>query len=359
MQKYGKLIWIVFISVVSICLLCALILAFKNQESELNEVSTPTPSTSPLPSLPLSPTLTRIFFAGDIMLSRHVNTKMVEASNFSLPFENTKDIINGADISFANLESPFSDKETLAHRDLVFKASPDAIQGLLAAGFDILSVANNHALDQGTYGINYTYNWLTEHGILPSGIGPKTVDITDAIIEKNGISYAFLSYSYSAANLGGDSSPLVGNFNNPEQMKQDILEIKGHYADVVIVSMHAGAEYTREPNNKQVEFAHKAIDAGADIVIGHHPHWVQTVEKYNGKWILYSLGNFVFDQMWSRDTREGLTAMATYDGSSLIKLEINPVIIDNYCCPRWATEEEKTAILNKINLTSSILMNNN
>lgn len=309
--------------------------------------------------LPLAEGLTRILFAGDIMLSRDVGAAITRAQDPLLPFNKVSEVIRSADISFANLESPFSDKPTVMEAELVFKASPEYIQGLLSAGFDVLSTANNHAYDQGVYGVTYTYNWLKEHGILPSGSNPEKFDPTEAIIQKNDIRFAFLSYTYSAANRGGDSSPLIGNFNDPEQMQQDIRDIKGRNADVLVVSMHAGQEYERDPGEKQKEFARKAIDAGADLVIGHHPHWAQTVEEYKDKWILYSLGNFVFDQMWSRDTREGLTALATFEKHNLVKLELLPVVIDNYCCPRWANEAEKAAILKKIHLTTPILMNNN
>jgi len=293
------------------------------------------------------------------MLSRQVGNAISRANDPSLPFKNISGVTQSADIAFANLESPFSDKPTIREAELVFKANPEYIQGLLFAGFDVLSTANNHAYDQGLYGVTHTYEWLKENRIVPSGSHPKKYDPTESIIQKNDILFSFLSYTYSAANRGGDSSPLIGNFNDPEQMQQDIQEVKGHYADVVIVSMHAGQEYEREPGEKQKEFARAAIDAGADIVIGHHPHWVQTVEEYKGKWILYSLGNFVFDQMWSRDTREGLTALATFKEQRLVKIELLPVVIDNYCCPRWANEDEKAAILKKIHLTTHVLMNNN
>ena len=137
--------------------------------------------------------------------------------------------------------------------------------------------------------------------------------------------------------------------------------------------MHAGTEYTRHPNQQQIDFAHTAIDAGADVVIGHHPHWIQDIEVYSplelfpplegeGKGgakeprkglIFYSLGNFVFDQMWSQETREGLMVKLEFSGPELKSYELIPIIIDNYCCPRLANEAEKNKILDTLNLTKN------
>ena len=119
--------------------------------------------------------------------------------------------------------------------------------------------------------------------------------------------------------------------------------------------MHAGTEYTRKPNQRQIDFARAAIDAGADIVIGHHPHWIQDIEIYQGKPIFYSLGNFVFDQMWSQETREGLIVKIQISNAKVQKAELMPIIIDNYCCPRLADEEEKVKILKKIGIETDIM----
>lgn len=315
------------------------------------------PKTPPVEEKPL----TTIFFAGDIMLSRNVEDKMAKANDYTLPFKKVAEKIKSADISFANLESPITNKGPyFVPNSLVFNANPLAVAGLLSAGFDVLSTANNHALDQGVAGLNSTWDLLYHQDILPIGTQKTDMDNEGVTITKNNIIYGFLAYSYTAYNDGGQSThPQIANFNDIEGMKQDVLQMKGHFSDVVIVSMHAGTEYTRQPNAEQIAFAHAAIDAGADLVIGHHPHWIQTTEQYKDKWIFYSLGNFVFDQMWSQDTREGLTVFATYDENELKKIELMPVIIDDYCCVRLANEDEKKSILEKIGLTSEVLVNNN
>ncbi|MBX4187028.1 MAG: CapA family protein [Candidatus Doudnabacteria bacterium] len=316
------------------------------------------PAVAPtLPSIKHELPTTTIFFGGDIMLSRNVAAKIYEAQDYSLPFRQIHDDVALADIAFANLESPFNNiGDHSVEGSLVFNADPKNAEGLKYAGFDILSTANNHALDQGQKGLDYTIDLLTANNILSTGTIHSTAQMQSPIIQSKNILYGFLSYSYTAYNDGGQStSPYIRNSNNLTQLKQDILDMRGHTADVVIVNMHAGTEYTRTPTDAQIAFAHAAIDAGADLVIGEHPHWIQTTEQYKGKWIFYSLGNLVFDQMWSQETREGLTLLVTYQEQTIQKIELKPVIIENFCCPRFANQEETKTILKKINLTSPIL----
>ena len=127
-------------------------------------------------------------------------------------------------------------------------------------------------------------------------------------------------------------------------MKEDVTKAKAQ-ADLVIVSMHAGVEYQALPSQSQINCARAAIDAGSSLVIGHHPHVVETLEHYKNGWIIYSLGNFVFDQMWSQETREGLIAKIFLDSQGVTSLEFIPVTIDDYSQPRLAEGIEKDVIL--------------
>jgi poly-gamma-glutamate synthesis protein (capsule biosynthesis protein) len=303
------------------------------------------------------PVKTSVFLAGDVMLSRNVGTKIAQANDPALPFKGVSDVIKSADISFANLESPFSDKGPRVTQGLIFKAEPAWVEGLTFAGFDVMSTANNHAFDQGAYGIGYTLKHLKDNGISPVGSGTECHK--GAVISRNGLRVGFLAYSYAAHNDGGKiPDPMVCDWQDKEQMALDIASLK-KVSDFVIVSGQYGVEYKREPEPGDVAIARSAVDAGADMVIGHHPHWVQVTEKYKGKWILYSIGNFVFDQMWSQDTREGFGVLLSFEDKSLKSAELKPVIIDNFCCPRWANPDESVKILNKIGLTSGMLSINN
>jgi poly-gamma-glutamate synthesis protein (capsule biosynthesis protein) len=129
-----------------------------------------------------------------------------------------------------------------------------------------------------------------------------------------------------------------------ERVAREVGSLKQE-ANFVIVAFHWGREYTHDPTDRQVELAHAAVDAGADLVIGSHPHWVQGIELYKGKLITYSLGNFVFDQMWSQETREGVIAKYVFDEDGLAAVTFQPVIIEDYSQPRLATKEEARTTL--------------
>ena len=296
------------------------------------------------------PKATTLFFGGDIMLSRKVGSQIRQNNDNSLPFNNIATAIKSHDLSFANLESPFSDTGPIPTAEFTFKAEPETIAGLKSAGFSVLSTANNHTLDQGQHGIEYTLSWLKQNNITPVGTG---VDCHQgAVITKNGIRFGFLAYTYGTNQ--GAVIPEICYTTDLTKMQKDIQTLRPQ-VDYLIVSAHMGVEYTRPPTKAQMDFAHTAIDAGADLMIGNHPHWIQTIEPYHGKWIFYAMGNLVFDQMWSTETTQGLTATLTFKDKTLSNIDLHPVIIENYCCPRWASETETKNILNEINLTSTSL----
>ena len=136
-----------------------------------------------------------------------------------------------------------------------------------------------------------------------------------------------------------------------KQMIAAVQSAKTH-ADFVVVMMHAGAEYTRTPTRLQKDFAHSAIDAGADIVFGAHSHWTQGIESYQGKYIFYSLGNFVFDQEFSPETKIGLAVQVslqkTSDTTTIRDITLHPIVIENYGQPRLLDGEEKIKALKDI-----------
>jgi poly-gamma-glutamate synthesis protein (capsule biosynthesis protein) len=294
---------------------------------------------------------TTLLAVGDVMLSRHVGTKIRQANDPSLPFLKLKEQLSGADITFGNLESPFYDQGYPVTEGMTFKAEPGTIQGLIDSGFDILSLANNHFGDQGQAGMKYTFNWLDQHHLKYTGAGK---DFSEAhqptILEKNGIKFAFLGYGQLNCSAYGSTETKAGfACLDLEQMEKDVKEAKKQ-ADLVVVSMHAGTEYTNQSTQKQKDFARAAIDSGAKLVLGHHPHVVQTTEKYKDGFIIYSLGNFVFDQMWSQETREGVMAQCQFEDKELKSVEFIPIIIENYSQPRLASSDESPKILKRMGL---------
>ena len=165
-------------------------------------------------------------------------------------------------------------------------------------------------------GVDVTRSTLDSLGIAHEGTGDNLDQAwTPAVVAANGIKICFIGASFSSINDGGKvTNNYVARIEDVAHLKSAIKTAKAE-CDFTVVTMHAGIEYTSTPNQAQITFAHTAIDDGADIVIGAHPHWPQTIEKYKGKYIFYSLGNFIFDQGWSQDTSEGLTLKITISKS--------------------------------------------
>lgn len=315
------------------------------------------------------PTNITFLAVGDIMLSRNVAGTMAKNNkDINYPFRNMASVLSSTDFNFANLESPFSGKDSFNPTgSLVFNAPTWTLPSLGKYKFEVLNLANNHAFDQGKDGLLYTKKLLTDSGLLPLGVGNNLNEAWQGqVYTVKGVRVGFVGASYSSINDGGiANNNYVARIEDTIRLKNSITDLKAK-SDFVVATMHAGTEYTRTPNASQTAFARAAIDAGADIVIGAHPHWIQTFEKYKGKYIFYSLGNFVFDQEWSRDTKEGLALKITLQKASrttaditgttsLQEIDLMPVIIENYSAPRLANEIEKQAILKKISADNEVV----
>ncbi|PJC47663.1 MAG: capsular biosynthesis protein [Parcubacteria group bacterium CG_4_9_14_0_2_um_filter_35_11] len=278
---------------------------------------------------------------GDIMLSRNVDKKMEEHKDYRYPFFKTAQFLKLADITFGNLECPIIAGRDIQTGQMIFRADPQAVEGLKYAGFDVLSLANNHFPNFGEKGIKDTFLYLSEAKISYIGAGNNEEEAhRPKVFEIKGIKIAFLAYNDS------DVVPLSYEaikdhpgtaFMKKGKMQEDVKKTKV-ISDYLIVSMHSGTEYAKAPNQRQINFAHEAIDAGADLVIGHHPHVIQGAEEYKGKYIIYSLGNFVFDQMWSKATREGLVTKIKIkfkEGENpKIETKFYKVLIEDFSQPR-------------------------
>ena len=299
----------------------------------------------------LNESIVTMMVVGDVMLSRDVDTKIQKYQDYTYPFLKTADLLKSADITFGNLESPITPGRKINTNEMVFRADPEVVEGLNLAGFDVLTLANNHSLNFGKEGLNDTFGYLKDAGIEYIGAGESVSEAYLPTIREAGyITFAFLGYSYAGKTLDSYESleynPTVA-FMDTEKMIVDV-EQATNLADYVIVSMHDGYEYQFTPNQHQKDFAHAAIDAGAALVVGHHPHVVQTMEQYNNGFILYSLGNFVFDQMWSQETREGIIAEIAFSKRGIEGFEFFPIIIEDYSQPRLANAEEGKIMLNRL-----------
>ncbi len=309
---------------------------------------------------------------GDIMLSRHVAERIEQNDNPALPFDQLKDLLSSTDFNFGNLESPVSGNDQKKGHDLIFNTSTKHISGLVSNNFKIVNLANNHTLDQGLAGLENTMRALSDQGILYFGVGHSKQEAWQPkIVTIHGVRIGFLGASYASTNDGdGKRNDYVARVEDLTDLKDALTKLRSE-SDFIVVTMHAGVEYRRHPDSSQIAFARAAVDYGADLVIGHHPHWIQTMEQFQGKYIFYSLGNFVFDQGGHGDTREGLTLRVVLrtqrrknDASTttvmpgrfvtLDKIELIPVIIE-HVSPRPATDQESVGILKKIGVAGNVI----
>jgi len=261
------------------------------------------------------------------MLSRYVGVHARLVSDPAAPLRELAPLLSSADIAFVNLEAPFSDLGRPVNKGMIFKAEPEMVNALRVAGIDVVSTANNHARDCGRYGVGFTIDWLAKYGIAAAGTGHTAQEAhRGVVLERNGYRFGFLAYTYDQSNGNHRDQDDRIAMLDPGRMAADVASLRAR-SDVVLVSMHAGIEYQKQPNPQQIRFAHAAIDAGATIVIGAHPHVTQPVESYREGVIFYSLGNLVFDQFQREETQHGLLADLCFAGTRLSSYSAIPVDI--------------------------------
>jgi poly-gamma-glutamate synthesis protein (capsule biosynthesis protein) len=323
-----------------------------------SDTATATPIPTPTPSLRVT-----LAAGGDVMLGRTIGEGIEEFGPL-YPFEGVVEALRGADVAFVNLESPLAEGGAPADKDFVFLGPPEGAEALAQSGIDIVALANNHAIDYGLEGLAATRVALEAAGVGYVGAGDDEPSArAPVIVERNGLRLAFLAYantprdSISGFDLGsavamGDKPGLA--WLTPEVVAEDVTSASSK-ADLVIVSMHTGFEYQEGPNELQVSAARAAIDAGADLVLGHHPHVLQGIERYEGGLIAYSLGNFVFDFDYLDYAVAGLpsslSAVLTVElgESGVIGCAVTPVVIGTEDGRPQAVEgEEARAVLERL-----------
>lgn len=256
----------------------------------------------------------KLLFVGDIMFDRGVkrNVDRHLAGDYNGLFKNTP-YLQDADITFGNLEGPVALGGRNVGSIYSFRMEPKVLDALKNAGFDIVSFANNHVGDYTKEAFDETLDRLNGVGIKYVGAGKDYQEATmPNIIEIEGVKFGYLGFtdvgpSWLVAKENS-SGTLLANDKNFDM----IISSAKSMVDVLVVSFHFGDEYS--PTNKRQEsISKKAIDMGADIVVGHHAHVMQSVEEYNGKIIFYGLGNFIFDQYFSEHTMRGMVASVLYN----------------------------------------------
>jgi len=280
-----------------------------------------------------------LFFVGDIVLDRGVEYMIDKKGkgDFKFPFLKIADEIKKADLLFGNLEGPISNNGLKVGSIYSFRFKPEAVEGLVYAGFDILSLANNHMLDYQRIALEDTMNILKENNIEYVGAGfNKKEAFSLKVKQVKDTKIGFLEYTNlgSANWIARETSPGLAwiNQKSMEEIKEYIKKTKDE-VDVLVVSLHAGQEYAKHPTDFQVSFAQDCINSGADLIVGHHPHVVQRIEQYKNGWIAYSLGNFIFDQHFSEETMESIILKVVVEEKKIKKVYSENIRINEYFQP--------------------------
>lgn len=305
----------------------------------------------------------RLLFTGDVIPARCVYARQLASGDFRHAFLALGPLLRSADITVGSLDASISDagKPIGCTENLNLLAPPQTVEGLAYAGFDVLTLATNHVKDCGTTAaacdeaLLDTVANVRSAGIETTGAGSNAREAHGpAIIGVNGMRFAFLGYDDVASYYhAGESSPGTATLD-AASLREDIARAR-QQSDVVVVLPHWGTEYTPAPTERQRDFARAAVEAGATLVIGNHPHTVQAAERIDGAFIAYSLGNFVFDQSWSLETQEGVILEALFQGPRLVSTTFLPIQIQDMHQPVLATPEEARRILDRIDGASRAL----
>jgi len=329
-----------FAPILGVLLTAALLAACSSSAPEApRELEQRTPTSSPdavaatPPAAPQDAPGIKVGVVGDLMFARDITTLMQE-HGAGYPFERVRPLFSGVDLFIGNLEGTFTARGTPLQKMYTFRSPPELAITLREAGFDAVSLGNNHAYDFGALGLEDTMAALRAAGTPWFGAGSdEAAARTPLILEARGQRIAFLGYSGVGESgfASADSSGVAAA--STEAIEADVRVARTR-ADYVIAVIHAGIEYTREPSSWQAELAHAAIDAGADVVVGHHPHVLQPVERYGAGLILYSLGNFVFDldaddlATLGKGPFETVVAVLTLSPDARPAVEFRPAFID-------------------------------
>lgn len=293
---------------------------------------------------------------GDLMLGGRAEP-FIRKFGPDYPFVDTRPILSRADVVVGNLESPISTRGTaVKDKKFTLRVGPIAAQALKNAGIRVVTLANNHSLDFGPLALQDTLENLDKNDILHTGAGMDLHEArSPALLKIKGKTVAFLSYSltfplefYASAGRPG-TAPGYEDF-----VRSDIEKVRPA-ADLVVVSFHWGAELMTTAKDYQMELGRKAIDWGADLVLGHHPHVLQELEVYQGRLIAYSLGNFVFGSESNR-TNSSIILLLTFQGNSLVRVEAVPLDVNNYRVqyrPRVLVGQAARDVLESINAGSA------
>jgi len=301
----------------------------------------------------------RISAVGDIMLDGTARP-VLQQFGYDYPFVQVRRYLRESNIVFGNLEGPLTDAgQPAPDKQYVFRSPPaKVVPALKAAGFNVVSLANNHIMDYGAVGLAQTIKSLDADGIRHVGAGADLAAARQpAIFEINGLRIAFLAYSLTHPDSFYADNRLPGTaFGHEDQVRADVAAAHKR-VDIVLVSFHWGQEGTTTLREYQIRLGHAAIDAGAEVVIGHHPHIVQGIERYKHGVILYSLGNFTFGS-YSKDAQYSVIAQLDFRGRQSLSLRLVPINVNNIAVqfqPQLLTGADAGAVVRELQRLSLAL----
>jgi poly-gamma-glutamate synthesis protein (capsule biosynthesis protein) len=254
----------------------------------------------------------RLLAVGDMNLGRRLGRVLLTGDTLA-PFQFVRDTLQAFDVVFGNLECPVSEQGGVTEHprnNIIFTAPPVAAWSLARGGLDIVSTANNHVMDFGVTALHETRMWLDSAGVAHVGTSADRARLYEpTVLTRNGIRMAFFACTEFVNDDPGGWREVVAAADTAALFPR--MRIWRDSVDFLIVSIHGGQEYTDKPGRAMQEFGRAAVDAGADLVLGHHPHVPHGVERYRGGWIVHSLGNFVFRQPGRFWTQHGIALSLT------------------------------------------------
>ncbi len=298
---------------------------------KLNPTEVPTEPLPTQPPTPMPSMQVKLLAVGDIMLGRTIG-EMIEAEGIEAPFFYTADVLRSADITIGNLECPISTRGEAEDKNYAFRAPLSAAESLAWAGFDIVNLANNHILDYGPVALIDTMGALAQNDLYTVGAGQNASEAyTPALLEINGLKIAFLGfmdvhpgkYNYPSWEASEDKPGVAWAH---EEIVQARVTSAKQEADLVIVLIHNGYELVQQISSQQYNIARLAIDSGASLVIGSHPHVLQRIDTYNDGLIVYSMGNFVFDNFLYPPNYSAILSVE-FSAQGVVSYELIDVIV--------------------------------
>lgn len=318
-----------------------------------------TPASEATPAIPSAPATASVLptitvtAVGD-MLFDSAPKRLIQAKGGRAPFTALASRLRAADVTVGNLECPLSTRgRPVAGKTFTFQGDPRAAEGLVWAGFDLLSLANNHARDYGETALRDTFKILGKSGLAFAGAGvDRAAAWRPVIIERGGARIAYLAFSeITPVDFAATSSRPGTAYTQSISAVLKAIKAAHKKADYVIVSFHWGTEGKHAPTARQVSEGRAAVRAGADMVLSHHPHVVQGVEFYRRGIIAYSLGNFVFSP-GSDSGRDTMLLHASMGPKGITGVSIEPVWVSHSGRPIRPTGSAARRILDIVKTTS-------